>query len=136
MLPNPDKLMSQRWSWLKLILVASGAIAAAGLSLMAILLGGLIYLGMEVEHSRFEDPSGNYEAIVKVPRATHIIPGAPGSGSDASGSIHIYDKAGNFYGSHPVERIGETGLRWEPGKAVMERWDRTLEWDLTAAMDE
>lgn len=127
--------MSQRWSWLKPFLIASGAIAAAGFSLVTVLLGGVIYLGMEVEQRRFEDPNGQYDAIVKVPRAVQIIPGAPGSGSDASGSIHLYDKAGNFYGSHAVEQIGETSLRWEPGKAVLEQQDRTLEWDLTAAMD-
>lgn len=93
--------------------LASHATAAAGAALLSFILGGLVYLSLEVEYRRFRDPSGRYGAIVMVPRGALLLPFAPGSGNDSAGSVHLYDAEGNCLGSQRVARVGDVFVEWD-----------------------
>jgi len=113
--------------------LASEGVISTGAAVAEFGLAGLVYLGIEVNYRRFRDPSGCYEAVVKVPRGALLLPFAPGSGEDAAGSVHFYDADGKFYGSQRLERVGDVSVEWDAaGRAYVGIGGNLEEWELGA----
>ena len=94
-------------------------------------IAGLVYLGVEVDYRSFKAPSGNFVAVVRVPRGALLLPFAPGSGEDAAGSVHFYDADGKSYGSQLVERVGDVSVEWDAaGRAYVGIAGNLEEWEL------
>ncbi|MEO0432272.1 MAG: hypothetical protein AAF151_11315 [Cyanobacteria bacterium J06656_5] len=106
-------------------LIGVAIATSAGIHGLTLLTSGLIwatiYLSIaQVEYTRIADPAGEYEAVVTYSKIHHFIPGMPGQGSDKSGTISIYDREGNFYGSGSLDFIRDGyGIEWTENGASL-----------------
>ncbi|MEL6334048.1 MAG: hypothetical protein AAFQ76_15820 [Cyanobacteria bacterium J06626_26] len=103
-----------------------------GLTLMTSgLIWAVIYLSIaQVEYTRLADPAGEYEAIVTYSKIHHFMPGMPGQGSDRPGTISVYDRKGNFYGSGSLNFIRDGyEIEWTENGASL---PFVGEWDFEA----
>ncbi|MGD1949908.1 MAG: hypothetical protein ACFB14_09705 [Leptolyngbyaceae cyanobacterium] len=122
-------------SWIKKGAVGIAILISATIHTLTLLGSGLvwviIYLPIaQVEYKRFASPTDDYEAVVTYSKIYHVIPAMPGQGSDMSGTISIYDRDGNFYGSGSLDFVRDGyELEWTETGATL---DFVGEWDFEA----
>lgn len=116
-------------------LIGVAIATSAGIHGLTLLTSGLIwaviYLSIaQVEYTRLADPAGEYEAVVTYSKIHHFMPGMPGQGSDRPGTISVYDRKGNFYGSGSLNFIRDGyEIEWTENGASL---PFVGEWDFEA----
>ena len=101
--------------------IAIGVGLGGLLILSTLLIAVVLYLSAaQVEYDRFADPTGKYEVVLTYPKLYHVLPAMPGQGSDMAGTIAIYDREGNFYGSDSLDFVRDGhSIEWTENGASL-----------------
>jgi len=76
---------------------------------------------IETYHTETLSPDGHYRTVARKNWLSSLLPAMPGQGSDAPGSITIYEVAtGRSLGRQPVDTIWFVhAIRWQDGRAYI-----------------